>query len=154
MNSSFLRHRPKSVGLNFSGMLLKLGQRPGWDDPSMQAMIQRFIVAFQNNKGDMSPVLAYDLTWYCSSKIGLITNPSSCISPFAQSTKSSKQASALPNGFEFPTIMNPVDMADMILSGECALERVDESQLVETCNEPLLSAKEQQPKRSRTWRSH
>lgn len=54
MNPSFLRHRPKSVGLNFSGMLLKLGQRPGWDDPSMQAMIQRFIVAFQNNKGDMS----------------------------------------------------------------------------------------------------
>lgn len=47
--------------------------------------------------------------------------------------------------------MNPVEMADMILSGEYALEQVDDLetrvQLMETSNEALLLAKEEQAKK-------
>lgn len=39
----------------------------------MKSMIQRFIDTFKSVKGDMSPVLADDLAWFCTSKLSLMT---------------------------------------------------------------------------------
>ncbi|KAG7404846.1 hypothetical protein Forpe1208_v014982 [Fusarium oxysporum f. sp. rapae] len=46
-------------------MMHRMKERPGWEDPSMQAMLQRFIDAFNDIKKDMSPGLADDLAFFC-----------------------------------------------------------------------------------------
>ncbi|KAI7763937.1 hypothetical protein LZL87_006319 [Fusarium oxysporum] len=62
------KSRPATLGvsdINFPKMMHRMKERPGWEDPSMQAMLQRFIDAFNDIKKDMSPGLADDLAFFC-----------------------------------------------------------------------------------------
>ncbi|KAF5671848.1 hypothetical protein FCIRC_8593 [Fusarium circinatum] len=69
----FLGNRSRPIDLNLKSVLLRLGKRPGWDDPSMQSMIQRFIDTFESIKGDMSTALANDLSWFCCAELCCMT---------------------------------------------------------------------------------
>ncbi|KAF5566432.1 hypothetical protein FNAPI_1135 [Fusarium napiforme] len=222
----FLRNLPRPIDLNLKGMLLRLGKRPGWDDPFMQGMLQRFIDTFENIKGDMGTALADDLALFCVAKLCRMTKsiamdittcpvyqeletgisfaewfflacwwqvnfPSNRVvfpqevsaekqqelyygpkkkaspsnaqpengtnQPGATEATSTKPSSPLRNVVGTPngdsqngpkSIMNPIYMARMVITGQRALERVDgvdsRVQLVENSQQSLVSAKEQQ----------